>query len=140
VSLRAPERNVWGEAIRRVTDAEVLTLVEPGFALYSAKRRDHNDFPIGGTVWKVEPWRDRETGETGRRFHIVRSKNGRPVLEVLEDSEVDLDVSTSGTPSAVRDLIRKGLARELAQQSGGWLRDDRQLVHAMFELSKVLDA
>lgn len=127
------------QRVPQLSELEAIDLIEVGHHVYSQSRKTSRDYPIGGLVWQVEPYADRETGEACRRFHVIRGDNGMWVFDTVDSSDVDVETLSPPRFDLIRSAIRQTLPQQLAKRDKkGWGREDQQIVAAMYALSKVM--
>lgn len=127
------------ERVPQLTELQAVDLIDVGHHVYSRTRKTSREYPIGGLVWEVEPYADRETGEAGRRFHVIRGDDGRWVFDTVDSADVDTETLSPPRIDLIRAAICVTLPRELQRiAKKQWRREHQQVVAAMYALSKVL--
>jgi hypothetical protein len=127
------------QRVHRLSELEAIDLIDVGHHVYSRTRMTAREYPVGGLVWQVEPYADRETGEALRRFHVIRGDDGRWVFDTVDSAEVDTESLSPPRIDLIRSTIRQTLAQQLMRRGKKhWQREDQQIVAAMYALSKVL--
>lgn len=127
------------QRVPQLHELDVVDVVGVGHHVYSQTRKTSREYPIGGLVWRVEPYAEQGTGEARRRFHVIRGDDGLWVFDTVDSNDVDVEALHPPRNDLIRDAICVTLPRQLMRMNKKkWKRDHQQLVVAMYALSKVL--
>lgn len=112
---------------------ESLDEVELGCSLWSRRDPEADYSPCGGTVCGIDNVADELTGETRRRFAVLKRDGSRLVKVWLDADEVDPESMAGPNAASVRDLWRT-LCREAGGRRGSPLPDEGDFIRTAVRL------
>lgn len=116
-----------------------FTLLEVGHSVWSTKRKDHRDEPLGGVIIAIFDKRDPDTGFTERAFRCIDPFSLRPFVQVhvLVESEVDREALEPADNARLRKIIRR-LAEDIAKGKSSLTTAELDHIAWMHKLAGVV--
>jgi hypothetical protein len=102
-----------GVPVPQLSELEAIDLIEVGHHVYSRTRQTAREYPVGGLVWKVEPYADQETGRSASP--VPRHPWRRRPVGVRHGRQRDVDTETLSPPRF--DLIRGAIRSDAPASS-----------------------